>query len=99
VRGAPEAAVVDARVAVMVTVAVTPARSPRVLPLASSSPSSVVASVGDAVLRLSLKRFSSHIRSQRLDKVSSSCRNFTASQKGIGYGCIRRNERMILRIH
>jgi hypothetical protein len=48
-------AVVDVVATVMVTAAVMPARRVRVVPLASSSPSSVVASDVDVVLLL-LKR-------------------------------------------
>jgi hypothetical protein len=93
-----EAAAVDVVVTVASTVAATRARRPRALPPVSSSPSSVVASDEAAVLPLLLKQFHTCLWSIT-DKGQFSCRIFTAFTKRIGHGGIRRNERMILRIH
>lgn len=89
-RGVP---VVDAAAVATATVTddVTPARRARAVPLASSSPSSVVASDEDVLLPLP-KRFRLVSLRVRRSLRSSTCRNFAATKIGIGHG-IWRNER------
>lgn len=81
-------AVVDVAVTVVVTVtataAVMPARRLRVLPLASSSPSSVVALAADVVLLLLRKQLRTFWSRARYGFIFMS--GFTALQNGIGYG-------------